>query len=120
MRPSSNGDASLTCHPSASARGGGYRHNAGSASGSPRVRRIAGLASAGSQMTVECSNCGGLDSPELWVAAAALVVALASALWARKSAKAADESVALTRQEVEMARDQYDVFMREVRARARI
>jgi hypothetical protein len=71
-------------------------------------------------MTVECSNCGGLESPELWVAAAALVVALSSAWWAWRSAKAADKSVALAAEEVAMAKEQHKAFMRELRARARI
>jgi hypothetical protein len=71
-------------------------------------------------MTVECSNCGGLDSPELWVAIAALVIALLSAWWAWRSASAAGKAVALASEEVAMAREQHTVFMRELGARARI
>jgi hypothetical protein len=75
-------------------------------------------------MPVECSNCGG--GVEVWVAIASLVIALASlivsifaAKEASRSANVADQSLTLTRKEVAIASEQHDVFLRELRARAR-
>jgi len=67
---------------------------------------------------VECTNCGHLGA-EFFVALVALVVAVAAALYARRSVKTADETLALARQEVGMAREQHEQFRRELRARAR-
>jgi hypothetical protein len=53
------------------------------------------------------------------VALAALVVAVAAGWYAKRAADAANESLALARQEVAMGREEHDAFLRELRARAR-
>jgi hypothetical protein len=69
-------------------------------------------------VSVECSNCGGLGT-EFWLSLVALLLAAVAGWYAKRSADHASEAVALARDEVEMAREEHNEFLRELRARAR-
>jgi hypothetical protein len=70
---------------------------------------------------VECSNCGA--GPEAWaaliLAALSFLAAIAAVRYAKQAADIANKSVALAREEMALAREEHDVFLRELRARAR-
>ena len=73
---------------------------------------------------VECSNCGA--GPEAWaaviLAALSFLIAVAALIYAKRAMSMrldeAEMAVGLAREETRMAREEHDVFLREVQARA--
>jgi hypothetical protein len=68
---------------------------------------------------VRCTNCGA----DWWTKAAAiatlaaLAIAVAAFVVARDSAKSADESLRITREQFDLAKEEHGAFLRELRAR---
>jgi hypothetical protein len=71
---------------------------------------------------VHCTNCGA----DWWTKVAALatllglLIAMAALIVARNAANAADESLKITRDQLDMAKEEHDEFLRRLGARAEI
>jgi hypothetical protein len=71
---------------------------------------------------VRCTNCGA----DWWTKVAAvatlvgLVIAISAFVVSRKAANAADESLKITRDQFDMAKDEHAQFLRELRAHAEL